>query len=134
MVKVERTRIYEVAPEEMWGTIGDFHGAHNWHPAIADSKPSEDGTVRTLTLADDAGTVVETSTDVGRLHQSYRIDESPLPVRDYEATLMVREAAGGGSEVVWSAQFEVEGATEEEAIEIVHGIFDTGLDSLEESA
>ncbi len=78
--------------------------------------------------------MVETSTDVGRLHQSYRIDESPLPVRDYEATLMVREAAGGGSEVVWSAQFEVEGATEEEAIEIIHGIFDTGLDSLEESA
>ncbi len=39
MVKVERTRIYEVAPEEMWGTIGDFHGAHNWHPAIADSTP-----------------------------------------------------------------------------------------------
>ena len=44
---------------------------------------------------------------------------------------MVREAGEGGCEIVWSARFEVDGATEEEATEIVHGIFDGGLDSLE---
>jgi hypothetical protein len=129
MVKVEGTRVYEVTTTEMWGTIGDFHRAHAWHPGIADSKPSEDGKTRTLTLAGDAGTVVETQTDEGDLHYSYRIDESPLPVKDYEATLMVREA-GDGSEVVWSAQFMVDGATEEQAAKIVQGVIDGGLDSL----
>lgn len=133
MVKVERTRVYEVTPEEMWGTIGDFHGFHTWHPAFADARPSEDGTGRTLILADGGGSVDETRTGEGDLHYSYRIDESPLPVRDYESTLMVREAGDGGVEVVWSAEFEVEGVTEAEAAELIEGVFDAGLDSLEES-
>lgn len=126
--------MYKTATNEMWGRIGDFHRPHTWHPAIANSSPSEEGKVRTLTLAGDGGSVIETQTDEGGLHYSYRIDESPMPVRDYEATLMVREAGEGGCEVGWSAEFEAEGATEEEAAEIIQGIFDAGLDSLEQPA
>lgn len=135
MVEVERTRIYEVAPQDMWARIGDFHGLHTWHPGIADSRPSEDGKVRTLTLADDAGSFVEIKTSEEELQYSYGIDEGSLPVRDYEATLLVREAGDGGSEVVWSARFEIEGTNDEEAAKIAAGkFFDAGLDSLETPA
>ena len=134
MVKVERTRVYEVSPAEMWARIGDFHGIHTWHPAFADTRPSEDGNGRTLILADGGGNVVETRTDEGDLHYSYRIDESPFPVRDYQSTLLVRGAGDGGAEVVWSAEFEAEGATEAEAAELLEGAYDAGLDSLEQTA
>ncbi len=130
MVKVERARTYAVTPESMWELIGDFHGLHTWHPGIADSTPSEDGTVRTLTLASEGGTVVETRTGEGPLHHSYRIDEAPFPIKDYEGKLMVREA-NGGTEVVWSAEFEVDGTTEDQGIEMMHTFIDAGFDSIE---
>jgi hypothetical protein len=130
VVKVERTRVYEVSPQAMWGTIGDFHGIHNWHPAFVGLKSSEDGAVRELILADDAGSVFETQLDAGDLHYTYRIDESPFPIKDVVTTLMVREGGDGGSEVVWSAEFEPDGVTEEEATELLGGFYDAGFDSL----
>ena len=133
MVKGERTRVYEVAPAAMWKTIGDFHALHTWHPGIADSRPSEDGKARTLVLPDDGGTIIETQTGEGDLHYSYRIDESPLPVKDYESTVMVRDA-DGSAEVIWSAEFEVDGVTEEEATELMHGFIDAGFDNIGASA
>ena len=132
MVKVERTRTFEGTPQEVWAVIGDFHGLHTWHPGSADSTASEDGTVRTLTLAGDGGTVVETRTGEGDLHHSYRIDEAPFPIKDHEATVMAREA-GEGAEVVWSADFEVDGITEDEGIEMMHTFIDAGFDSIEKS-
>lgn len=132
MVKVERTRTYELTPQEVWAVIGHFHGLHTWHPGITDSMASEDGTVRTLRLAGDGGTVVETRTGEGDLHHSYRIDESPMPIKDYEATVMAREA-NEGAKVVWSAEFEVDGITEAEGMEMMHTFIDAGFDSIEKS-
>jgi mxaD protein len=132
MVNIERTRTFELTPAEIWEVIGDFHGLHTWHPGIADSTPSEDGTVRTLTLAGEGGTVIETRTGEGPLHHSYRIDESPFPIRDHGAMLMVREA-DGGTEVVWSAEFEVDEITEDEGMEMMHTFIDAGFDSIQAS-
>lgn len=129
MVKVERTRVYEVPTAEMWARIGDFHGLHTWHPGIADTKSSEDGTARTLILAGDGGSILEAQIDEGEFHYSYRIDESPLPVKNYESTLMVRDA-GGSAEVVWSAEFEADGMTDDEVTQLMHGFIDAGFDNL----
>ena len=133
MAKVERSQVYEISQEDLWGTIGDFHGIHNWHPAISESKASEDGKVRSLTLADGA-TLIEEHVDQGDFHYTYRITESPLPLKSYEGTLLVRESGEGGSEIVWSAEFEAEGVTEDEAEELIVGIYEAGLESLKQSA
>lgn len=128
MAQVSRLRTYEVSPDEMWGRIGDFHGLHTWHPAVVSSTPVAGGEGRALTLGDGAK-VSETRTGEGPRSYSYRIDESPLPVQDYEATIAVRES-DGGCEVSWEAQFEPAGASESEAAGIIAGIFDAGLESL----
>ena len=94
MARVNEQGSYDVAPDEMWQRIGDFHGFHEWHPAIASQDELEGGRVRALHL-DGGGTVVETLLDEGERSYSYRIDESPLPVADYTATLAVLDGDSG---------------------------------------
>jgi mxaD protein len=133
-VDVKRTQTYGVAPAEMWERIGDFHGLHLWHPHVAETEVREEN-VRALTL-ENGGKTVETKIDEGDLHHSYRIDESDLPVKNFEATLLVRESGEGadGSEIVWTAQFDAHGAEDADAAEIVEGVFEAGLRSLHDAA
>lgn len=130
---VKRTQTYAVAPAELWKRIGDFSSLHLWHPHVAETEVREEN-VRALTL-ENGGSTVETKTDEGDLHHSYRIDESDLPVKNFEATLLVRESGDGadGSEIVWTAQFDAHGAEDADAAEIVEGVFEAGLRSLQET-
>lgn len=128
MATIQRQRELEASAEEVWGRIGDFNSADSWHPAIASQTGSEDGTVRELTTVDGA-VIVETLLDQGENFYSYRIDDSPLPLAKFQATLRA-EPSGSGSTVIWEAEFEPSGASEEEALGIVGGIFDAGLDAI----
>lgn len=85
--------------------------------------------MRELHLAD-GGTVVETLLDEGPRTYSYRIDDSPLPVESYVATISIDDAAGGGSAVTWVADFTAAGATDDEAVAVIEGIFRGGLDAV----
>ena len=131
MAKVHKQEEYDGSAAEMWERIGDFHGLHSWHPGVAACHKLEGGAARELILAD-GGKIVETQLDSEPSRSySYRIDESPLPVADYTATLTVREADDGCA-VVWTAQFEPSGASEDEAVTVIGGIFDSGLDALKQ--
>ncbi len=128
MTKVSKSVDHASSPDEMWSRIGDFHGADTWHPAVVSSTPLDDGKGRELGLPD-GGKIRETKTAEGPHSYSYRIDESPLPVRDYESTIAVADGADGGCRVSWETEFEPEGATEAEAVAVIEGILE-GLDSL----
>ncbi len=128
MSTVSRARDFGGSADEMWSRIGDFHGAEGWHPAVVSSDALADGDVRQLNLGD-GGKILETQTGKGPRSYSYRIDEGPLPVRDYSATLAVSERDGGCT-VTWEAEFEPDGASEAEACAAIEGMFDAGLDNL----
>ncbi len=130
MASVHEQESYDVSAAAMWQRIGDFHGLHSWHPAVV-SQDSVDGGVRVLHL-DGGGTITETLLDQGESSYTYRIDDSPLPVSDYTATTAVREDDRGGCVVDWRADFDFEaaGASDEEAQEVIRGIFRSGLDGL----
>ena len=133
MIEVERTaRVYKETAAELWERIRDFQRMHTWHPGVADTEARGEN-VRMITLAD-GSTAIETMTDEGDLHHTYRIDESELPVKNFQATLLVRELTDDpdSSEIVWTAQFDAHGAEDADAQEIVEGIFDAGLRSLRE--
>lgn len=129
MASVHETETYDVAPDAMWEKIGDYHGLADWHPAILSQDKEDGGQVRVLHI-DGGGTVTETLVDEGERTYTYRIDESPLPVADYTATIAVREGDEGGCVVDWRADFQASGASDEEAEEVIQGIFRGGLEAL----
>ncbi len=120
------------SPDAVWKVIGDFCGISSWHPAIEKCEISKkDGaTYRTLFLKG-GGTILEKQTawDNKGKSYSYTIEESPLPVANYKATISVAPK-GSGSEVIWISNFNAKGADDAKAGSTIGGIFDAGLSSI----
>lgn len=128
MSNVSVTQDYAVAPETLWAVVGTPDRISTWHPAIALS-PVE-GTTRRCTLADGATIVEEiTSHSDGDRSYTYRIVESPLPIRGYTSTLRVQPRDDGAS-LTWESEFEVVGAPEVDVENMIRGIYQAGLDSV----
>lgn len=132
---VDVTRSVEVAaaPDKAWAAIGAFCQIGSWHPAIekCDLATKDGATLRTLHLKG-GGTIVERqlARDDKTMSYSYSILESPLPVADYKSTLSVKPH-GTGSTLVWTGDFKAKGAPDAKAAEVIGGIYDAGLSSLQ---
>lgn len=117
--------------------FGAFCAIKDWHPAVAKCDESKEGndTFRTLTLKD-GGVIKEKLTSKGDEGYSYKIIESPLPVKDYMATFSIKKDGDGDNNVRinWLASYQAKGKTEPEAKAVIEGIFDAGLKSLSELA
>ncbi|UOM34271.1 SRPBCC family protein [Acuticoccus sp. I52.16.1] len=131
-----RTIKTAAVPEATWEAVGDFCAIAAWHPAVTKCELSDNGGTprRTLTL-DGGGTIVEdlVGRDDDAMSYTYRIIESPLPVAGYESTIKV-SAEGEGSRVDWNGSFEPSGASEDEALTVIEGIYDAGLDGIKTTA
>jgi carbon monoxide dehydrogenase subunit G len=115
----------------VWRTVGDFAGLAVWHPVIAATQTENGGQQRRVTLVDGSELAEElVAHDDAGTRYSYRIVEAgPLPVRDYEASIAVRDTGDGGCEVRWDARFEPVGnATLAE--QTIQRVYQTGLDNL----
>jgi hypothetical protein len=79
------------------------------------------------------GTIVERleAKDDKERTYSYSILSGPLPVVNYQATICVREADGGGCTVEWTSDFEASGAPENDATAVIRGIYETGFKNLQ---
>lgn len=109
--KAEESVTITASPDQVWALAGNFTGIGGWHPLIKEVRGTGGnaaGGERTLVLA--KGEITESLDDydpVGR-SQGYRLAKENvgvLPVSFYTATLVVKDAGAGKSEVVWSARF-----------------------------
>jgi len=128
-VSVARSVTLKASPAEVWGLIGDFHGADTWHPMIAASQreAAGDEEFRVLTVVNGAK-VMEHLVDKTGHSYTYSIVRSPLPVAHYEAKIEV-STAGAGTRVDWSGSFT---PTADNAEEVIAGIYEAGLNALAE--
>ncbi len=83
------------------------------------------GMVRTIHMG--GGQVVERleTHDAANHTFSYRIlnDDSPLPFANYSAAVAIKDNGDNTCTVDWTGTFDVDGATEEEAINVATGIY-----------
>jgi hypothetical protein len=112
---------------------GTTKRGEEWHPLVAKCDIETEGntTLRRLHLTG-GGTILEKlekSEEDGQSY-SYSIVESPLPVKNYNATIKVSEAEGGGCSIEWSSDFEAQGAPENDAAKAIEGIYQAGFDNL----
>lgn len=123
------------SPDKVWQLIGGFDSLPDWLPYIPSSKVSEGGRVRHLANPD-GDTIVErleVFNDKERFY-TYSIMKAPFPVTDYLSTIHVKEDTDGESSLVeWSGSFTPAGVTDEEAIDLFHGIYKDGLEALKKS-
>ncbi len=133
MAKVSISTDLNASADEVWKLIGGFNALPDWHPAVENSELTEAGQTRTLSIAGGA-TIVEKleSVDDSARTYTYSITDSPLPVANYRSTIKV-SGEGAGSTIEWSSEFDtVEGmgASEQDAMAAVQGIYQAGFDNL----
>lgn len=127
--EVRKVTEVKAAPAAVWAKVGEWCAIKDWHPAIADCKPGKKG-FRTLTLKD-GGKILEKITKTGKNTYSYDIIDSPLPVKNYSATLTAKADSLGTTDLVWTAKFEpAKGKTAAEAEAVIAGIFEAGLNNI----
>ena len=133
MASVAMKTTLAASADAVWEVVSDFNGLPKYVAAIAASTMEGTGlgAVRTLTLAG-GGTVVERleSQDDAARTLSYSIVRSPLPLESYLATVAVRPQGDDVCEIQWSSTFEPAGAAEEEASEIVRGVYSGAFEGL----
>src|SRR5579859_3818676 len=110
-LKVEKTVDIDAPVDEVWDAIKDFDSLQTWHPAFASDEiikgeNNRPHAVRKLTVKDGPSFTEELlEFDPANHTYSYRIIESPLPLRDYVSRITVT-AKGSGSRVLWSGTFK----------------------------
>ena len=129
MPKVTVSKRYEVPANEMWALIGDPGALCEWHPAVETTETLDGGRVRINTVVGGAR-VAETILKLADRRYTFRIDESPLPLDHFVSTIQVRDDTWKACVVVWDGTFAPNGVSEPEAVEIVRGFFQAGLDAL----
>ena len=129
MAQVKVTHELNATADHIWSLIGDPADISAWHPAIATSQVANKQ--RNCSLAD-GGEISEEilNHDDNARTYTYRIVDSPLPIRDYVSTLSVEPGRTGGSSVTWEAEFEPEGIETEQLQAMLSGLYDVGLSAL----
>ena len=122
--------IVPVEPDRLWREIGDFGAIDRWHPMLDHVEIEDGGSVRRAHAADGSVQVERLLEEGG---PAYRLEDTPMPIEDYEAELRVEDRDDGGSEVVWWARFELaKEGDDDEAVEGVRGFLRAGLTKLRE--
>ncbi|MFB7245621.1 hypothetical protein CW362_09830 [Streptomyces populi] len=143
-VRARAMRLLHADVERIWQAFSDFGAISAWHPLIATScleeVPAATGCsarkVRLLRTVD--GAVIREELlecDERRRTLSYRFLESPFPVSDYRATVVVAEPSGpdGRCQVTWTARFTPHDPAATESLRRAFGddVFRAGLQALQ---
>ncbi|MGG4491152.1 SRPBCC family protein [Metabacillus idriensis] len=123
------------SPEQVWKLIGGFDSLPDWLPYIPSSKVTEGGRVRHLANPDGNAIVerLEAFNDKERYY-TYSIMKAPFPITDYLSTIRVKKGTDSKTSVVeWSGSFTPVEVSDEEAINLFHGIYKDGLEALRQA-
>lgn len=129
-INVIETKDVGKTPGKVWEQIGAFNDLGRWHPAVAKTRMSEDGSIRTLFL-NGGGEINERLIDYNDgVSYKYEIIDGVLPVMNYVSTIAV-EPTENGSRVTWESNFDPkDGTTAKKAEEVIRSVYRGGLDKL----
>jgi Polyketide cyclase / dehydrase and lipid transport len=128
----ERIRIAE-DPDQLWHQIGKFASVGEWHPMLirVESDGEHEGASRTA-IAKDGSRQTERLIERAprqRLYR-YRMESTPMPVRNYIGEFRIDDNPDRTSTVVWRADFDVSPDNERAAVETVRAFLKSGLEEL----
>ena len=130
MTTAEVTETLNASAKDVWAILGDFGGIKVGGPITSFEMEGEGvGAVRTIGMG--GAKVVERleAFDAAEMSLKYTIinDDCPLPVSNYSSTINVTDNNDNSCTVAWVGTFEPKGAAEEQAAEIVRGVYAGGI-------
>lgn len=131
-LKVSREVVVDRAPATVWKLLGEFNSLDVWLPPVVAStstgERTKPGAIRVLDLGNNASVTEKLLAYNGAKYSySYAFVKSPLPVKNYVATMELSAAAGGKTLIRWHSSFDAAGAPDDKAKEAILGIYDVGL-------
>lgn len=135
-LEVKRRTEVPGQPQTIWSFAGDFCAIKDWHPLVADCQETKEGddTFRVVTLKD-GGKIKEKLTEKGDTSYSYEMVESPLPVKNYKAKFWVEpDDEPERTAVYWEAEFDANGANDEEARKKIFDVLVAGMKGIKQMA
>jgi len=131
---IDVARTIEVPSAAAWAAIRGIGDLDRWFPVIATCHVEGDGVgaVRTLGLVQggEMKDRIEEIDDAARRLRYLRFHH-PLPVAAYNGTVVVRDVAGGKSEVAWSVEIDVEAEARDEIVAFIGKALSDGIAGLE---
>jgi mxaD protein len=147
--KVDETIEIAAPPEAVWAIIKDFDGLASWHPLVASSEGrggNDPGGERDVVLKS-GGQLTDGLDDYrdSEMAYGYRLAKENvevMPVSFYSATIEVKPAANGGSQVEWigrfyradTSNFPPPEKSDEAAIKAMTDFIRAGLEGLKQKA
>lgn len=131
-LSVSRETTVDRAPAVVWKLMGEFNSLDVWLPPVVRStftgEATKPGAIRVLELGPDASVTEKLlAYDSSKHRYSYAFLKSPLPVKNYVATIELSPAPEGKTVIKWHGTFDADGAPDDTAKEAVQGIYDMGL-------
>ncbi|MBO6938121.1 MAG: SRPBCC family protein [Deltaproteobacteria bacterium] len=135
MAEVSKSGRIEAAAADVWALVSEFNGLPAWLPPVAASETEGEGigAVRTVTMQDGAKIAERLEAfDADAMTYTYSMtDMGPLPMAEYQSTMVV-SPDGDGCTITWTGTFEPAGAPSEVVAELVGGLYDSGIGSVQE--
>ena len=107
MASIAGEQNYTSSPDAVWKVLRNF-GDLGWMPGVESCEAEGEGigAVRRIGMGGNVVTERLESLDDGARTISYSIQEGPIPVQDYLATICVSKTEAG-CRVDWTARFEL---------------------------
>lgn len=130
-IEVEKSTVVNAPINQVWEKLGGWCAIKDWHPAIVGCKEDKKGDEmrRTLTL-DGGGEIVELLKAKTESSYDYIIESSPLPIENYKSSISVSGEGEGKTKVTWVSNFDAKGTTDDEANNIITGVYEAGMASI----
>ena len=136
MTRVKVTQELAASADAVWGLLGDFGGVMKWGAGMLEScEVHGEGVGATRTIGIQGTKLQERleAFDAAKRTLSYAIvGASALPVENYLAHIEVSDLGGDRCRVDWHSTFEPKGAPEEQAIQLIEGVYKGGLKAVAE--
>jgi hypothetical protein len=143
-LKVVETTTIKAPLDKVWAAVKDFDSLDKWHPAVAKDEilkgtNNHPGAVRALSIKDGPVIKEKLLSFSDATHSfSYKVTDTPFPIKDYVSILHVKANKDGTTLVRWSGTFKrknpaanpPDAESDEAGVKLITGIYQSGLANL----
>lgn len=142
MAKVSVSKSIQATAVKVWAMVSEWGSTDKWIPGVGPVTVEGEGIGATRSADLDPATgfpgrITESldTFDDQAMHFAYSVvGNSPLPIKNYIATMKVEKTGKDGCEVCWESTWEVDGElSEAELVAAFEGLYDMSLENVRQA-